>query len=113
GHRLGLSLRQVRATPVELLVLGQELRPVALERVQATLFRPRLEVEKIRPDARRAGLACRADDVGHELRLVAQPGDDRRHADARLDSRVDELLERAQSLAWRRSPRFGALPALV
>ena len=66
------------------------LRPVACERLEEVLLRPGREIEQVRPDARRARGPRRLDDLGQLLGPVGEPGQDRRHADARLDAGVDE-----------------------
>ena len=62
ARRRGLGVREVRRRAVEPLVLGQELRPVAREALEEVLARARLQVQHVRPDAARAGLARRAHD---------------------------------------------------
>src|SRR5436305_7373839 len=58
SHGLGVGLLQVRAALVQGLVVREQLRPVARQAVQEVLARPRTQVEQVRPDAARSGLAC-------------------------------------------------------
>src|SRR4051794_30026896 len=62
ADRPGVGRREMRASPVEALVLRQELWPVPRQALEEVLLRPRLEVERVRPDAARARLAGRAHD---------------------------------------------------
>ena len=76
------------------------------------LFRPRLEIQEVRPDAGCAGGARRAHDFRQQLRLVAQPGQDRRHPDAGLHAGLDELGQRTEALAGRSGARLRPPPDL-
>ena len=108
------GLRQVRAAVrVQLLVARQLLGPVAREVLEEVLARPGPEEEQVRPDAGRSGLARGAHDLRELLRPVGEPGEDRRHADARVDSGVDELADRAQTLARVRGRRLGLPPDVL
>ena len=61
----------------------------------------------------RAGLARGAHDLTQLLGPVGDPGQDRRHPDARLHAGVDERLHRPQPLARVRGRRLGSLPDLL
>ena len=71
---------------------------------------PGPQVEHIRPDRGRAGVARGPHDIGHSGRIVGQAGQDRRHADARVDPRVDESAKGPQALSRRRGPGLGQSP---
>ena len=101
-------LLDVRAALVQALVARQQLRPVAREVVEEVLARARAQVEDVGPDGGRAGVTRGPDDVGHLRRVVRQPRQDRRHADARIDAR-----RRSASRIARRRWRGGAVPGSV
>src|SRR3984893_7185293 len=98
------------AVPIQLLIAGEEFRPVAGEAGEEVLARSGAEVEEVGPDAGRAGLAGCAHDVGEESRPVRESRQDRRHPDTGRDAGVDERLQRAQTLAGRRGARLGRPP---
>jgi hypothetical protein len=64
-------LRDIRAAVVEPLVCRQQLRPVARQVLEEKLAGTRSEIEDVRPDRGRAGIAGRPDDIGH-LRWVVR-----------------------------------------
>src|SRR5713226_5592722 len=101
-RRRGEGGRQVRAVSVHALVPRHELRPVALEHGHEVLSGAWAQVQHAGPDAGGPCFACRFDHRLDLLRPVGQTGQDRRHADARLDACGDELLDRSQALLrWR------------
>src|SRR5688500_13537803 len=53
-ERIELGAGKIRRAGVQLLVVRELLRPVARERLEEVLLRPRLEVEQVRPDPARA-----------------------------------------------------------
>src|SRR5829696_1186424 len=81
--------------------------------LQEVLPRAGPEVEKVRPDACRSGLARRPDDLAELLRPVRDPRQDRRHADTDLDPRVDELVEGTEALARMRRARLRLAPHVL
>src|SRR5438045_3989158 len=81
AHRLRLLCRQVRPAGVQALVLGQQVGPVTREGAEEVLLRARLQVEQIRPHPGGAGGAGGAHDLGEQLGLVAQAGQDRSEPD--------------------------------
>ena len=87
---------------------GTSSRPVLREVVEEVLAGARSQVQDVRPDRGRAGVAGGAHDVGHELRLVRQAGQDRRHADARLDAGVAQPAA-ARASRWRGGGVFGSV----
>src|SRR5688572_20351654 len=64
ADRVDLRAGEICAPSVELLVPLELLGPVARERFQEVLLRPRLEVEQVRPHARRARGPHRLDHFG-------------------------------------------------
>ena len=76
AHRVGLAAGQIGAAPVEPLVPGEQLGPVAVERGEEVLTRPGTQVEEVRPDSGCARCARLAHDVGEQLRPVAEAGKD-------------------------------------
>ena len=71
------------------------------------LSRARLQVEKIRPDPARPGLARGAHDLRELLGPVGEPGQDRRHRHRDVDARRGETPDHLQPL------RGGAVPGSV
>src|SRR5438445_469812 len=104
--------REVGAIRVEALVALQLLGPVAGEVRQKVLAGAGLQIEEVRPYARRAGLSGGTYHLGQLLGPVGEAGEDRRHTDAGLDPRVDQALERPKALAGRRCARLGPAPDL-
>jgi hypothetical protein len=72
-HGIGLVARKIGAPAVQPLVLRQQLGPVALERIEEVLARPRPQVEEVRPDPGRSRGAGFANDVSEQLRPVTEP----------------------------------------
>src|SRR5580765_2964651 len=108
---LGVRLAEIRAAVgVELLVPRQLLGPVTRQVFEEVLARSGPQVEQVRPDPGGARGARGSHDLGELLGPVGEPGKDRRHANAGVDPRVDELAERAQTLAWMRGRRLGVPP---
>ena len=112
-HGIGVAAREIGATAVQPLVLGEQLGPVPVERGEEVLARSRPQVEEVRPDPGRSRRARLAHDLGEQLGPVAQPRQDRRHPDPRVDPGLHEPRERAEPLARRRRSRLGAAPDLV
>src|SRR6478672_2488463 len=98
---------------IEPLVERQLLGPVLGEVLEEVLTRAGAQEQQVRPDSGRTRLPRRPDHLPHLLWPVGDPGQDRRHADARLHAGIDECLQRLQPLAWMRGRRLGALPDLV
>src|SRR2546423_3602333 len=63
SNRFPERLRQVRAVRIEPLIALELLRPVMCERLEEVLASTRLQVEQVRPQAGRARLARRPDDI--------------------------------------------------
>src|SRR5690606_2881111 len=97
---------------VELLVVGHELGPVAGEAGQEVLARPRLQVQRIRPDAAGTGLTRRPYDLFELLRCVRDARQDRCDPDRGADPRLDESREHAQPLVGWGGPGLGPPPDL-
>src|SRR5262245_43848645 len=90
ADRRGDRGRKVGARPVQPSVALELFGPVPGEVLEEVLAGAGLQVEEVRPDAGGAGLAGRADDLLELLGPVGDAGQDRGHADARLDAGVDE-----------------------
>src|SRR5262249_49562845 len=110
ADRLDLPLAEVGTTAVQAPVVRDELGRGASELLEEVLAGTRPQIEHVRPDRARAGVAGRLDDVGQELRLVGEARQDRGHADAGLDAGRPKDRERPESLSWRRRVRLGETP---
>ena len=104
--RTGSTVARGRYAPprVELLVALELLGPVARERLEEVLPRARARGRAGSPRCpSRPPRAPRLTTVGELLGPVGEPGQDRRHPDARLDAGVDELA-RAPAAAAAAAP---------
>ena len=72
--------RRTRGRRTAARSFGRSSRPVARQVLEEVLAGAGPEVEHVRPDRGRAGVAGRPHDVGHLRRIVGQAGQDRRHA---------------------------------
>ena len=75
-HRLRLLRTEIRATAIQLLVVGDELGPVFGEVLEEVLARAGPQEEEVRPDAGRARLAWRLDDLAELFGPVGDTGED-------------------------------------
>ena len=76
SYRLGLLLAEVGAARVQALIVVELLRVVARKRLEEVLPRARPQEEEVRPDAGRARLACRLDDLAELFGPVGDTGED-------------------------------------
>ena len=76
AHRLRLGGAEVGPAGVQLLVMRQELGPILGQMLQEVLARAGPQEEEVRPDAGRARLAWRLDDLAELFGPVGDTGED-------------------------------------
>lgn len=103
-HAGSRQVRPARIEPLEALALA---RPCATQFVEEVLARAGLQVQQVRPELRRSGVADRPHDLRQRRGRVGEAGDDGGEGDADADPRVGERAHGAQALAGRRRAGLG------
>src|SRR5207237_7725589 len=112
-RRLDAARQVGGAAGKQLSVPLDELWKIALEKVHEMLLGSRLEVDDVAPDVAGARRRRGPDGCLQLLRRVGEPGQDRRHADARLDAGLDERFQDLEAFIGRRRAGLGLRPDLA